>query len=166
MARTNRSHAAPSMLDAYDLKILSELQDDASQPITEIATAANLSQNACWRRLKRLESEGVIVKRVALLDPKKLEAGVTVIVTVWAAEHTEAWLKSFVSAIARFPEVVEFYRMSGEIDYLLKLRVSGIEEYDQVYKRLLKAAPLGDVTSSFVMEEIKNTTSIPLPHPR
>jgi Lrp/AsnC family transcriptional regulator len=129
-----------------------------------IGESVNLSQNACWRRIKRLEEEGFIKGRVALLDAKKLGAGVTVFVAVRAAEHSDEWLEAFATAVRRIPQVVEFYRMSGEIDYLLKVLVGGIEEYDQVYKRLTRSARLTDVSSAFAMEELKSTTAIPLSH--
>jgi Lrp/AsnC family transcriptional regulator len=123
----------------------------------------NLSQNACWRRIKRLEEEGFVSRRVALLDPEKLGVGVTVFVAIRAAEHTEDWLEQFAAAVRRIPEVAEFHRMSGDIDYLLKLRVADIADYDAVYKRLIRAAKLTDVSSMFVMETLKSTTAIPLP---
>ena len=132
-------------------------------PVAEVAEQVNLSQNACWRRIKRLEEDGFIARRVALLDPAKLGVGVTVFVTVRTAEHTEEWLESFSSAVRRIPEVMEFHRMSGDIDYLLKLRVADIADYDAVYKRLIRAAKLTDVSSMFAMETIKSTTAIPLP---
>jgi Lrp/AsnC family transcriptional regulator len=149
--------------DGIDLKILDLLQNDASLSIAEIADRVHLSQNACWRRIKQLEDEGIIVKRVALLDPEKLGVGVTVFVTVRAGEHTEKWLEQFSAAVRKMPEVVEFYRLTGEIDYLLKLQVSDIAAYDRVYKALIRSAKLVDVSSAFAMEELKHTTAIPLP---
>ena len=150
-------------LDALDVKILASLQADASRPIAEIAEAVHLSQNACWRRIKRLEDDGVIVKRVALLDAEKLGVGVTVFVSVRAGEHTEKWLESFTAAVRKIPEVVEFYRMAGEVDYLLKLQVENIAAYDRVYKSLIRSAKLMDVSAAFAMEEMKRTTELPLP---
>ncbi len=149
-------------LDAIDLKILGMLQNDASQSIAEIADHVHLSQNACWRRIKQLEDEGVIVKRVALLDPEKLGVGVTVFVTIRAGEHTEKWLETFAAAVRKMPEVIEFYRLAGELDYLLKLLVADIAAYDRVYKQLIRAAKLTDVSAAFAMEELKRTTAIPL----
>lgn len=149
-------------LDAADLKILDLLQNDASGSIAEIGERVHLSQNACWRRIRRLEEEGIIAKRVALLDPAKLGVGVTVFVTVRAGEHTEKWLETFSAAVRRMPEVVEFYRLTGEIDYLLKLQVADIAAYDRVYKQLIRSAKLIDVSSAFAMEELKRTTAIPL----
>ena len=152
-----------AQLDGIDVKILDLLQNDASQSIADIAERVHLSQNACWRRIKQLEEKGIIAKRVALLDPNKLGVGVTVFVTVRAGEHTERWLETFSAAVRKMPEVVEFYRMTGEIDYLLKLQVADIAAYDRVYKTLIRSAKLMDVSSAFAMEELKRTTAIPLP---
>jgi Lrp/AsnC family transcriptional regulator len=150
-------------LDTIDVKILDLLQTDASLPIAEIADRVALSQNACWRRIKQLEERGVIKKRVALLDPEKLGAGHTVFVAVRAGEHTEKWLETFSAAVRRMPEVIEFYRIAGEIDYLLKLQVADMAAYDRAYKSLIRAARLMDVSASFAMEELKRTTAVPLP---
>jgi Lrp/AsnC family transcriptional regulator len=150
-------------LDGFDLAILASLQDNAAQPVAQIAERVHLSQNACWRRIKRLEDDGFIKKRVALLAAEKLKAGVTVFVTVRVAEHSEAWLEAFAKAVIALPEVVEFYRMSGEVDYLIKLQVEDIGAYDRVYKRLIRTVRLSDVTSTFAMEELKHTTAVPLP---
>jgi Lrp/AsnC family transcriptional regulator len=150
-------------LDTIDVKILDLLQTDASLPIAEIADRVHLSQNACWRRIKQLEERGVIKKRVALLDPEKLGAGLTVFVAVRAGEHTEKWLETFSAAVRRMPEVIEFYRIAGEIDYLLKLQVADMAAYDRAYKSLIRSARLMDVSASFAMEELKHTTAVPLP---
>ena len=150
-------------LDAVDLRILDLLQTDASRSLADIAERVNLSQNACWRRIKRLEEEGIVVKRVALLDAEKLGVGVTVFVSVRAGEHSEKWLETFAAAVRKIPEVVEFYRMTGDVDYLLKLQVASIAAYDRVYKSLIKAAPIQDVSAAFAMEELKRSTSVPLP---
>ena len=150
-------------LDTIDLKILDLLQTDASLPITEISDRVHLSQNACWRRIKQLEEKGVIKKRVALLDAEKLGAGMTVFVAVRAGEHTEKWLETFSAAVRRMPEVVEFYRIAGDIDYLLKLQVADMAAYDRAYKALIRSAKLVDVTASFAMEELKHSTAVPLP---
>ncbi|MDY0960378.1 Lrp/AsnC family transcriptional regulator [Sphingomonas sp. CFBP8993] len=152
-------------IDKIDTAILAELQIDASLPVAEIAQRVNLSQNACWRRIRRLEEEGVILRRVALLDPEKLDAAMTVFVSVRTAEHSADWLDEFARAVSDLPEVVEFYRMAGEIDYLLKIRVADIKAYDRVYKRLIERVRLVDVSAAFAMEEIKNSTAIPLPPP-
>ena len=149
--------------DRTDIAILRLLQRDASVSVSAIADSVHLSQNACWRRIKLMEENGVIRKRVALLDPKLLGVGVTVFVSVRAAEHTEKWLESFTAAVRRIPEVVEFYRMAGDVDYLLKLQVADIGAYDRVYKTLIRSAKLMDVSAAFAMEEMKRTTELPLP---
>jgi Lrp/AsnC family transcriptional regulator len=148
--------------DRLDLRILASLQSDASRPLAELAEAVGLSTNACWRRVKRLEEAGIISRRVAILEPSKLDLGVTVFVAVRTNQHTEQWLKQFAGGVARIPEVVEFYRMSGEVDYMLKVVVSDIAHYDRVYKKLIKVASLSDVSSSFAMEQLKYTTALPL----
>jgi len=150
-------------LDAIDLKILDLLQTDASRPISEIADGVHLSQNACWRRIKQLEEAGIIQKRVALLDAEKLGARMTVFVAVRAGEHTEKWLETFAAAVRKMPEVIEFYRIAGEVDYLLKLQVADMAAYDRAYKSLIRSAKLMDVSASFAMEELKRTTAVPLP---
>ena len=149
-------------LDAMDRKILGLLQKDASRPIAEISDAVHLSQNACWRRIRRLEEEGIIRKRVALLDPDKLGVGVTVFVSVRAGEHSPKWLENFTAAVRKMPEVVEFYRMAGDVDYLIKLQVKDIAAYDKVYKTIISSSKLNDVTGAFAMEEMKRTTELPL----
>ncbi|MFN4175601.1 Lrp/AsnC family transcriptional regulator [Phenylobacterium sp.] len=153
-------------LDAADVRILSALQEDGSLSVAAVAEKVNLSTNACWRRIRRLEDEGVIRRRVTLLDPEALGLDVTVFVSVRASEHSEAWLQTFADAVREMPEVVEFYRMSGEVDYLLKIQVSSIAEYDSVYKRLVSKVKLVDVSSAFAMEELKHTTALPLPEPK
>jgi Lrp/AsnC family transcriptional regulator len=150
-------------LDGTDLRILAILQENAERSISDIAEAIHLSQNACWRRIRRLEEEGYILKRVALLDATKLGAGMTVFVMVRAGEHSQEWLERFAEAVRKIPEIVEFYRMTGEVDYLIKIRVADIAGYDRVYKQLIRSAPLTDVSGAFAMEELKHTTAIPLP---
>lgn len=152
-------------LDAADVRILSALQADATLSMAALAEIVHLSHNACWRRVKRLEDAGVIRARVTLLDAEALGVGVTVFVSVRAREHAQDWLDEFAAAVRDIPEVVEFYRMSGDVDYLLKLQVASIAAYDAVYKRLIKAARLTDVSSAFAMEELKHTTALPLPAP-
>jgi len=152
-----------SALDAADLRILAVVQEDAALAVGEVAERVHLSTNACWRRIKRLEADGLILRRVALLDAARLEAGVTVFVTIRAAEHSDAWLAEFAAVVRRIPQIVEFHRMSGDIDYLLKIRVADIAAYDDVYKRLIRGVRLSDVSSAFAMETLKSTTAIPLP---
>ena len=149
-------------MDDMDRKILRCLQEDASLPVSEIADRVGLSNTPCWRRVQNLEKSGVIRRRVALLDAEKLNVGVTVFVRVKTNQHSYDWLEGFAKAVAEIDEVVEFYRMSGDIDYLLRIVVPDIAGYDRVYKRLIKAAGLSDVSSSFAMEQIKYTTALPL----
>jgi Lrp/AsnC family transcriptional regulator len=149
-------------LDTIDRRIIRLLQSDCSQTVSEIAQTVGLSNTPCWRRIQRLESEGYIRARVCLADPEKLNVGVTVFVRLRTSEHNYDWLESFSRAVGEIDEVVEFYRMSGDIDYLLKIVVPDIRAYDAVYKRLIRAASLTDVTSNFAMETIKATTALPV----
>ena len=149
-------------MDKLDRRILRILQEDSTVPVAEIGKRVGLSTTPCWRRIQKLEEEGVIRKRVALLDPVKINTRVTVFVSIRTNSHSIEWLKRFSEVIGEFPEVVEFYRMSGDIDYLLRVVVPDIAGYDAVYKRLIKAADLADVSSSFAMEQIKSTTALPL----
>jgi Lrp/AsnC family transcriptional regulator len=150
------------VLDSIDLRILDVLQGDATVAIAEISDRVGLSQTPCWKRIKRLEREGVIERRVAILNRDRLGLGVTVIVAIRTTQHSDGWLQAFADGVARIPEVVEFYRMSGEIDYLLKVVARDIADYDRIYRKLTKVAPLHDVSSSFAMQEIKSTTALPL----
>lgn len=131
-------------------------------PIEEVARRAGLSQSPCWRRIQKLEAAGIIVRRVALLDPDRLNVGVTVFVAIRTNQHNADWAERFCEGVASIPEVVEFYRMSGQVDYLLRVVVPDIAAYDGVYKRLIKIADLYDVSSSFAMERIKCTTALPV----
>ncbi len=149
-------------MDNFDTKILGLLQQDATLPVAEIAEKVGLSTTPCWRRIQKLEAAGVIRARVALLDGAMLNAGVTVFVAVRASRHDTEWLEAFAAVVSAIPEVVEFYRMSGEIDYLLRVVVPDIAAYDAVYKRLIERVTLADVSSSFAMEQIKYTTALPL----
>jgi Lrp/AsnC family transcriptional regulator len=148
--------------DRIDRHILQLLQADATRSIQQIGDQVGLSHNACWRRIKRLEEAGIIRKRVALVDPQELGYGVTVFVTVRTSHHTEQWLEKFARGVAALPEVMEFYRISGDVDYLLKVLVADIAEYDRFYKKLIAIAPLYDVSSNFAMEQVKYTTEIPV----
>jgi Lrp/AsnC family transcriptional regulator len=150
------------VLDMIDRRILAILQDDATVAITDIADRVGLSTTPCWKRIKRLEREGVIGKRVAILNRDRLGLGVTVIVAIRTAQHSDDWLRTFAEGVSHMPEVVEFYRMSGEIDYLLKVVARDIADYDRIYRKLTKVASLHDVSSSFAMQEIKSTTALPL----
>lgn len=149
-------------MDAIDRRILAELQRDGALSMSDLAERVGLSTTPCWRRVKALEEKGVIRGRVALLDPAKIGLGVTVFVAVRTAHHNADWLARFADAVKQFPEVVEFYRMSGEIDYMLKVAIPDIPAFDRFYKRLIASVDMTDVSSSFAMEEIKNTTELPL----
>ena len=153
-------------MDKIDTKILAALQEDANIPISELAERVGLSKTPCWKRVQKLEADGVIRSRVALLDPEKLNVGVTVFATVRTREHTLEWIEAFADAVKQIPEVVEFYRMSGDIDYMLPIVVPDIAGYDAVYKRLIAQISLYDVSSSFAMERIKYTTALPLHYAR
>ena len=153
-------------LDDLDRKILNLLQADATMPVAAVAEKVGLSPTPCWRRVQKLEEAGVIQGRVALCDPAKLNVGVTVFVSVRTNQHDLAWLEKFAQAVRDFPEVVEFYRMSGDVDYLLRLVVPDIAAYDAVYKRLIARVPLSDVSSAFAMETIKYTTALPVAYAR
>ena len=149
-------------LDAIDKKILNILQSDTTPAVAEIAKEVGLSTTPCWRRIQKLEYAGIIRSRVALLDAEKLNAGVTVFVSIKTDKHDSVWYQAFSSAVNEFPEVVEFYRMSGDIDYLLRVVVPDIAAYDRFYQRLIERVELYDVSSSFSMEQIKYTTALPL----
>lgn len=149
-------------LDKIDLKILGILQKDATMPVAEIGKKVGLSTTPCWRRIQKMEEDGVIRKRVALLDPAKVNAGVTVFVAVRTNEHSDAWMRKFSTVVESFPEVLDFYRMSGEVDYMLRVVVPSIEAYDAFYKKLISQVALTDVSSSFAMGRIKYTTALPL----
>lgn len=150
------------MVDRMDRKILDILQKDCTLPVAEIGKQIGLSTTPCWRRIQKLEEQGVIERRVALLDPKKVNVGVTVFVSITTSNHSKEWLERFHVALKDFPEVVEFYRMSGQVDYLLRVVVPDIERYDAFYKRLISRIDLSDVSSAFAMEQIKFTTALPL----
>jgi len=153
-------------MDSIDKKILTCLQDDASLSIAEISDRVNLSQTPCWRRIQNLEKTGVIKKRVAILDRHNVNVGVTVFVSLKTRHHNREWLEKFARAVKDLPEVVEFYRMSGDVDYQLKVVVPDIAAYDAVYKRLIEKIDLDDVSSTFAMEEIKCETALPLDYIR
>ncbi|SHG03187.1 transcriptional regulator, AsnC family [Kaistia soli DSM 19436] len=150
------------MIDRLDRKILQILQEDATIPVAEIGRRVGLSTTPCWRRIQKLEEDGVILRRVAVLDPRKVNAKVTVFVSITTSQHNEEWLKRFAEVIRDVPEVVEFYRMSGQVDYLLRVVVPDIEAYDAFYKRLISRIDIADVSSAFAMEQIKYATALPL----
>lgn len=151
-------------MDRIDRKILTCLQEDAARPLSELAERVGLSTTPCWRRIRNLEKAGIIRGRVALLDPVKMNLAVTVFVRVKTSRHDALWLDRFAAAVAEIEEVVEVYRLSGDIDYLLRVVVPDIAGYDRVYKRLIGAAELADVSSNFAMETLKYTTALPVGH--
>ncbi len=153
-------------LDALDVKILDLLQQDASLQVAQVAEQVGLSATACWRRIQRLKEAGVITRQVTLLDPKAVNVGVTVFVSVRTSTHTQEWFERFRATVQAIPEVMEFYRMSGDVDYLLRVVVPDIAAYDSVYKRLIAGTDLHDVSSSFAMEELKLSTALPLGYVR
>jgi len=146
-------------MDAVDTKILMLLQEDASISIAELAQKVNLSQTPCWKRVQRLEAAGVIQKRVALVDPEKVGLGLTVFVSIETSDHSGIWLERFAEFVSAMPEVMEFYRMAGDVDYMLRVVVSDMAAYDRFYKRLIEAIPLKNVTSRFAMQRVKSTTA-------
>lgn len=149
-------------MDALDRKILNLLQEDATMPVATIAERVGLTSTPCWRRIQKLEEAGIIRRRVALLDRAKLNLAVTVFVAVRTNQHNMAWYERFARAVSDIDEIVGFYRMSGDVDYLLQVVVPDIAGYDAVYKRLIAKIELTDVSSSFAMEIIKQTTRLPL----
>ena len=149
-------------LDKKDKEILQLLQENASLSLAEVATRVNLTQTPCWRRIQKLQVEGVIRKQVVLCDANKLNLGLTTFVTIRTSQHNEQWMQRFVAGATSIAEIVEIYRLSGDADYLLKIVVPDISRYDSVYKRLIRAVDLLDVSSAFAMETIKCTTALPL----
>ena len=149
-------------MDSTDRKILNLLQTDASLTVKQIAQQIALSVTPCWKRIQKLEQNGFIRARVALLDPKKVNASVTVFMAIKTDQHTSDWIERFNREVSQLPEVMEIYRMSGEIDYLLRVVVSSIEAHDAFYKKLIDRIELANVTSSFAMEQIKYTTALPV----
>ena len=150
-------------MDAIDRKILAVVQEDASLSVAEIGSRVGLSSTPCWKRIQRLEAEGVITKRVALVDPGKIGLGITVFVSVETGDHSQDWLTRFAELVGAMPEVMEFYRMAGDVDYMLRVVVPDIAGYDAFYKKLIGTVPLKNVTSRFAMEKIKSTTTLPIP---
>ncbi len=149
-------------MDAIDQRILAEVQADSAISLPDLAARVGLSKNPCWRRLKRLEAEGVITGRVALLSPARLGLGLQAFIAVRTDRHDQDWAESFRAVVQDFPEIVGAYRMTGEIDYLLQAWVPDMAAYDALYQRLIARIALSDVSSSFVMEQMKSTTALPL----
>ncbi|HTK14467.1 MAG TPA: Lrp/AsnC family transcriptional regulator [Xanthobacteraceae bacterium] len=149
-------------MDAIDRKILSVLQEDASLSVAEIGSRVGLSSTPCWKRIQKLEAEGIILRRVALVDQDKLGIGITVFVSIETGDHSREWLGQFADTVGAMPEVMEFYRMAGDVDYMLRVVVPDIQGYDTFYKKLIATVPLKNVTSRFAMEKIKSTTALPI----
>ena len=150
------------MLDRLDLQILDALQKDATVSMVVLGAQVGLSCTPCWKRIKRMEDTGLIERRVAIINRKAVGLPVTVFVSIRAGQHDEKWLQRFAAVVSALPEVQEFHRMSGDVDYLLKVVASSIEGYDQFYKKLIGLADMAGVSSAFSMEQIKSTTSLPL----
>jgi Lrp/AsnC family transcriptional regulator, cysteine-sensing transcriptional activator len=150
-------------MDLIDRKILDLLQHDATLSIAEIGAQVGLSQTPCWKRIQRLEAQGAIERRVALLNPEKLGLGLSVFVSIETHDHSHEWLKRFAETISDMPEVLEVYRMAGDVDYMLRVVVTDMQAYDRFYKRMIGAIPLKNVTSRFAMERVKATTVLPIP---
>lgn len=149
-------------MDAIDRKILAVVQQDASLSVADIGQKVGLSSTPCWKRLQRLEADGVIIRRVALIDPEKVGLGITVFVSVETGDHSQEWLAKFAEVVNAMPEVMEFYRMAGDVDYVLRVVVHDMQSYDTFYKKLIATVPLKNVTSRFAMERIKSTTALPI----
>jgi len=150
-------------MDAIDKKILSVLQENAALSVAEIGSRVGLSSTPCWKRIQRLEADGVILRRVALVDQDRVGLGISVFVSIETGDHSQDWLDRFAKTVTAMPEVMEFYRMAGDVDYMLRVVVPDIAGYDTFYKRLIASVPLKNVTSRFAMEKIKSTTALPIP---
>jgi Lrp/AsnC family transcriptional regulator len=150
-------------VDRIDLRLLALLQEDCTLSIAAMAERVGLSQTPCWKRIQRMEAEGVIRRRVALLSPEALGLGLTVFVSIEAGDHSPEWLGRFADAVTALPEVVEVHRMAGDVDYMLRVVTRDIAAYDGFYKRLIAAVPIKNISSRFSMERVKSTTALPLP---
>ena len=149
-------------IDAIDRKILRVLQEDASLSVAEIGERVGLSSTPCWKRVQRMENEGIITGKVALVDQNKIGLGLSVFVSVESNDHSDAWLKKFAQAVSVMPEVIEFYRMAGDVDYMLRVVVADMRSYDIFYRKLIGSVALKNVTSRFAMEKIKSVTALPV----
>jgi len=152
-------------MDEIDRLLLEILQQDATLSLAQMAERVGLSPTPCWKRIQKLEARGVIMRRVAIVDPVRVGVGLSVLVNVEAGEHSPEWLQRFSEGVGAMPEVMEVYRTAGEIDYVLRVAVADMAEYDKFYKRLIAIAPMKNITSRFAMERIKHSTAYPL-HPR
>jgi Lrp/AsnC family transcriptional regulator len=153
----------PRRIDAIDRKILRVLQEDASLSVAEIGERVGLSSTPCWKRIQRMEAENIITGKVALVDQNKIGLGLSVFVSVESGDYSDEWLKKFAKAVSAMPEVMEFYRMAGDVDYMLRVVVADMLSYDIFYKKLIGAVALKNVTSRFAMEKIKSVTALPVP---
>lgn len=160
----NGTRPAPLVMDEIDRKLLGLLQQDCTLSIAEMADRVGLSPTPCWKRIQKLEAAGVVLRRVALVDPARVGMGLTVFVAIEAGSHSPEWLERFAAAVEAMPEVLEFHRMAGDVDYMLRVVTADMAEYDAFYKRLIAVVPLKNVTSRFAMERIKSSTAVPL-HP-
>ena len=149
-------------IDRIDRKILKVLQADASISMEALAEKVSLSRNACWRRVKQMEESSVIKSRVTLVDPEALDLGLTVFVMIRPGDHDPDWLSRFETAVRSLPEILGAHRMSGDLDYVLRVRVADVKSYDHFYKRLISQVPVSDISASFVMDDIKDTTELPV----
>lgn len=149
-------------IDDNDIKILEILQIDATRSLDSIADEIGVSLNTCWRRVQRLEAEGILERRVALIDNEKVGLPLTVFVSVRTDDHSQDWADRFSKAVNNMPEIVEFYRLAGDVDYILKMMVGSVADYDRVYQRLIGKVRIADVSASFAMEKMKFTTELPL----
>ena len=149
-------------MDEFDRKILRELQADAAISVENLAERVNLSRNACWRRVRQLEQKGILRARVALVDPEAIGLGLSVIVLIRTNMHEPGWLEKFQNAVRDMPEIIGAHRMSGDLDYVLRVRVKDMKSYDGFYQRLIHRVPLSDISASFVMEDIRDTTALPV----
>jgi Lrp/AsnC family transcriptional regulator len=157
------THETARRIDAVDRKILRVLQEDASLAVAEIGERVGLSSTPCWKRIQRMEAEGIITGKVALVDQNKIGLGLSVFVSIESGDHSDEWLRKFAEAVSKMPEVMELYRMAGDVDYMLRVVVADMRSYDLFYKRLIGAVPLKNVTSRFAMEKIKAVTALPVP---
>lgn len=149
-------------MDDLDRKIIELLQEDATLSVREIGESVGLSATPCWRRIRNLEEEGVLTKRVTLVDPAKINLGVSALVFIRTNEHNKLWLQKFVDGVSDIPEIIEAYRTSGEVDYVLKVLVPDLAAFDDFYKRLIDKVELYDMRSTFILEAVKHSTSLPL----
>ncbi|MCP1463231.1 DNA-binding transcriptional activator DecR [Pseudomonas fluorescens] len=162
MSTSSKLPDRSSRLDRIDRRILAGLQRDSTQPVTELAEQVGLSMTPCWRRIQRLEQQGFIKKRVAILDRTTLNAKVTVFIMIKTREHSIEWIDRFHKATRDMTEIVDIYRMSGEVDYLIRAFLPDIQAYDALYKKIISQLPVANMTSMFAMEEIKSTSEVPL----